>query len=653
MTERDVQWIDPTTCLPYAQSDFTVGAYLSTRLHQIGVRHVFAIPGDYIASWVESLDDPQTSFGLQRIHPNNEMCGAYAADGYGRSTEKSVGCVAFTYGVGSLNAVQPVAGAFVENVPLVLIDGGPSQAQLNSHRDQGMLWHHMIDGTGVDRHIFQNITAASVRIDNPKTAPELIDATLKTCITKSKPVFIELAIDIDKQPCGSRPTDQLDFSHPLQSKKLLDEAIDAIFNRICKSKNLVVAAGSEICRFRAQKELAELLKALDAPYVTSLFGKSVLSEYRADLNFSGVYNGKNSQPNVFTLVNESDCVLSLGIISSDFNFAGMQNTDDPDSVQDAINIEKLIECKEGAVQVGMSRSAYWGDVNLKLLIRGLTEKCLASGITGRNNYRKLEGSPWNIPTTSEFRDNDQLTWDSFKSLLHHNYLAQHSEESAPIILADTGLSFYAFNNIKSPQNGYIAQIAWGAIGYSPAANYGVKLARQTFETETRRTISISGDAAFAQSVNAIGTIAELGLDSIIFVADNRVYGIEQWLVNAEIYKSSDSRTVSEKFLPMCQVPQGHIWNYSKLAAAFGGVGYVAHTNNDLEQILSRLAGNNIDPLNLSQKGSADESNAVRWENGIPITNRNASAKDKQTFVLVAVQVVPDQLPSNVAWKAST
>ena len=246
MTENAVQWIDPTTGLPCAQSEFTVGAYLSTRLYQIGVRHVFAIPGDYIASWVESLDDPQTSFGLQRVHPNNEMCGAYAADGYGRSTDKSVGCVAFTYGVGSLNAVQPVAGAFVENVPLVIIDGGPSQSQLNSHRDQGMLWHHMIDGTGVDRHIFQNITAAAVRIDNPKTARELIDTALRTCISKSKPVFIELAIDIDKQPCGSPPTDQLDFSHSLQSKKLLDEAIDAVFNRISKAKSLVVAAGSEI-----------------------------------------------------------------------------------------------------------------------------------------------------------------------------------------------------------------------------------------------------------------------------------------------------------------------------------------------------------------------------------------------------------------------
>ena len=652
MIDRDTQWLDPSTGLPCPQSEFTVGAYLSTRLYQIGVRHVFAIPGDYIASWLESLDDPQKSFGLQRVHPNNEMCGAYAADGYGRSTDKSVGCVAFTYGVGSLNAVQPVAGAFVENVPLVIIDGGPSQAQLNSHRDQEILWHHMIDGSGVDRHIFQHITAAAVRIDNPKTARELIDTALITCITKSKPVFIELAINIDKQACGSPPTDQLCLSHHLQSKKLLDEAIDAVFNRISTAKNLVVAVGSEICRARAQNELAQLLKVLDAPYVTSLFGKSVLSEYRNDLNFSGVYNGKNSQPNVSALVNESDCLLSLGVMSSDFNFAGMHDPDDPNSVKDIINIEKFIECKEGAVQVGMSRSAYWGDVNLNLFIRGLTERCLASCITDRN-YRRLEGSPWDIPFPREYNTTDQLTWDSFKSLLHHNYLAQHGEENAPIILADTGLSFYAFNNIKSPQNGYIAQIAWGAIGYTPAANYGVKLARQAFEIEDRRIISISGDAAFAESVNAIGTIAELGLDSIIFVVDNRVYGIEQWLVNAEIYEASDGRTVAEKFLPMCQVPQGHIWDYSKLAAAFGGVGYVAHTNNDLEQILSRLAGNENGSPKLSCKGSADESNAIRWENGVPITNRNVSAEEKPTFVLIAVQVVADQLPSNLAWKAST
>ena len=99
-------------------------------------------------------------------------------------------------------------------------------------------------------------------------------------------------------------------------------------------------------------------------------------------------------------------------MSSDFNFAGMQNTDDPNSVKDAINTEKLIECKAGAVQVGMSRSTYWGDVNLKLIIRCLTEKCL---LAHNRLHRSLV--PWNIPMTSEFGNNDQLTWDSFKSVL--------------------------------------------------------------------------------------------------------------------------------------------------------------------------------------------------------------------------------------------
>ena len=40
------------------------------------------------------------------MHANNEMCATYAADGYGRTSAQTVGCVAFTYGVGTLNAPQ-------------------------------------------------------------------------------------------------------------------------------------------------------------------------------------------------------------------------------------------------------------------------------------------------------------------------------------------------------------------------------------------------------------------------------------------------------------------------------------------------------------------------------------------------------------------
>ena len=81
----------------------TIVSYLNRRLHQIGVRRVFAIPGDYTAAWVESLDDPaKNPLGIKREHPNNEMCATYAADGYGRAVSGSVGCVSFTYGPGGL-----------------------------------------------------------------------------------------------------------------------------------------------------------------------------------------------------------------------------------------------------------------------------------------------------------------------------------------------------------------------------------------------------------------------------------------------------------------------------------------------------------------------------------------------------------------------
>ena len=48
----------------------------------------------------------------------------YAADGYAR-TKGTLGAIAVTYGVGSLSVINAVAGAYAEDIPLVLIVGNP------------------------------------------------------------------------------------------------------------------------------------------------------------------------------------------------------------------------------------------------------------------------------------------------------------------------------------------------------------------------------------------------------------------------------------------------------------------------------------------------------------------------------------------------
>lgn len=70
----------------------------------------------------------------------------------------------------------------------------------------------------------------------------------------------------------------------------------------------------------------------------------------------------------------------------------------------------------------------------------------------------------------------------------------------------------------------------------------------------RRTVTITGGAAFAESLNALGTVAQLGQDAIIFVMDNRVYAVEQWLIDANAFCPENPTP----FAALTEMPQGPI-----------------------------------------------------------------------------------------------
>ena len=84
----------------------------------------------------------------------------YAADGYARA-RGTLGVACVTYGVGSLSALNAVAGAYAEDIPLVLISGNPPTGVLGSNK----LIHHMI-GRGAfsfEVDCFKPVTCFQVR----------------------------------------------------------------------------------------------------------------------------------------------------------------------------------------------------------------------------------------------------------------------------------------------------------------------------------------------------------------------------------------------------------------------------------------------------------------------------------------------------------
>jgi len=103
-----------TTTKPREGADLVLDAFLR---HQ--VKHVFIFPGGTIAPILDCIEKRSQ---IEIVCPRTEQGAGYAALGYARMTgETAVFMV--TSGPGVTNAVTPVADAYYDNIPLVVITG--------------------------------------------------------------------------------------------------------------------------------------------------------------------------------------------------------------------------------------------------------------------------------------------------------------------------------------------------------------------------------------------------------------------------------------------------------------------------------------------------------------------------------------------------
>lgn len=155
----------------------TVGDYLLHRLKQLGANHVFGVPGDYSLTFFQQIVKSELNY----VGTCNELNAAYAADGYARL--RGIGVAAVTYGVGEFSALNGIAGAFAERIPLVLLSGYPGRKNL---RTQPLL-HHTLGNYDKPISIMKHLTIDGALLDDPEMAPQLIDRVLRQCILHQGP----------------------------------------------------------------------------------------------------------------------------------------------------------------------------------------------------------------------------------------------------------------------------------------------------------------------------------------------------------------------------------------------------------------------------------------------------------------------------------
>ena len=123
-----------------AHDPYTVGHYLLDRLAELGIKHIFGVPGDYVLGFISQIEADER---LRWVANCNELNAAYAAEGYGRMAR--AGAVVVTGGVGDLSASCGIGGALAERSPVVFISGTPGDP-LSIRHPFGYLHHTFGDG---------------------------------------------------------------------------------------------------------------------------------------------------------------------------------------------------------------------------------------------------------------------------------------------------------------------------------------------------------------------------------------------------------------------------------------------------------------------------------------------------------------------------
>ncbi|EGW21740.1 alpha-keto acid decarboxylase family protein [Methylobacter tundripaludum] len=517
-------------------SEITVADYLITRLKEIGVDHLFGVPGDFVLGFFNQV----LKSDLKYVGTCNELNAAYAADGYARI--RGVGAFSSTYGVGELSAINGVAGAFAERVPMVVITGSPSTINFRTRP----LLHHTLGDYQIPLRIYEKITAASTELVSAETAPAEIDRVLSVCLSHQQPVYISIPSDVVMMSC-QRPQAFL-FPPALGSDPdALGEAITEALEMLDKAQKPIVIGDVELIRFKLQQDFAGFLDKTGFPYVTMMLGKSVLSEQHPQ--FIGLFEGERSREYVRNRVESADCILQLGAVLTDFNTGGFTtNLDDA----------KTISANIRSVRI---KHHYYENVSLHDFILGLTEKltrrdpatldiqCAADGCV----HRRAELYQPDVPKL--------LTIKRFFDRMSHFI------EDDAIVIAETGVSLFSAAEMLMPEGvTFIGQTFYGSIGYTIGATLGAGMAAQD-----RQVVLFVGDGSFQVTGQDLSTMIRNHLKPVIFLINNDGYTIE--------------RVISDHPYNDLQP-----WKYHKLVEVFGGgLGLDVRTEGELEEALTKAA----------------------------------------------------------------
>ena len=503
--------------MPYVAAD-----YLIERLAQYGARTLFGVPAVYCAAL---YDAAERAANVDVVVTNSDLEAGYAADGYARV--HGLSALAVSYGPGTLSIVNAIAAAYIERSPIVVVNGGPSQGNIDNLASTGVLFSHSMGRPHTDMDVLANVTAFCQRATRIDDVPALVDAALSTALSRQHPVYLEIPQALLSTTCAA-PAGALDTATPVGAASA---AATTILQAIGASTNPLVIVGVEVARYRLADKLLAFLDRLGLRWTTTVLAKSTLPESHS--GFVGVFNGDKAPADLRNRVQSADLIIALGAVFA----SGHANLMIP-------RVNKTIRAWDGVV---VDRGAAPLAVGFPALVDALDAQSV--GMNPISYPGPPVPPPAPVPLTP---DTAELSYQQvFDVVAEPAFL-----DATFRVIADTFLGIYPAARMPMPaQDTFIADAVWASIGHAVGAAVGA------FGPAVKRPLVLIGDGGFQMVGQAVSTMVRYQHNSIVVIIDNSLYGFEQYLLAPGYYTNPAQSPV-----PYFTLPD---WDFDGFARALG------------------------------------------------------------------------------------
>lgn len=562
-----------------ATATTTIGSYLATRLEQIGLKHHFAVAGDYN---LVLLDQLLANKNMQQVYCCNELNCSFSAEGYARANGAAA-CVV-TYSVGALTAFDGIGGAYAESLPVILISGSPNTNDLGAnhllHHTLGTLnFHYQID-------IARHITCEAVAITHPEEAPYLIDKAIRAALREKKPAYIEIPCNLSGAPCSRPGPFSSLVETPNSDPESLAAAVRAAAGFLEKAKKPILLAGPKLRSYGGIAPFRDLAEAIGCGVAVMPSAKSFFSEQHKQ--FIGIYLGAASSPGCEEVFDWADVVLAAGPLFTDYTTMGW-------TAQPAEG--RLIQVDTDRVRVG---STTFVGVYLRDFL-GELAKVVKPNPATLVEYQRMKAEDTKPPVAAP---------DAPLTRVEMCRQIQDVINADTTLLVETGDSWFNGLNMNLPDGArFEIEMQWGHIGWSVPATFGYAVS-----AKGRRIVLMVGDGSFQLTAQEVGQMIRLKLPVIIFLVNNRGYTIE-----VEIHDGPYNNVKN--------------WDYAGIMKVFNatdgqGLGILATNGGDLAHAIERALGNTAGPTLIECALDRDDCTKQLLEWGAKVAAANSRPQQR-------------------------